>query len=72
VRRASTPSSSCARLAQQPYLGAQYSLADLIVGSTITCATYCGVPVQAHANVQAWLARFHARPAFRKTWDAAA
>lgn len=57
------------RLADQPWLlGAEFSLADLVVASMVTYATFCGVPVEAHANVAAWLARFHARPAYRRTW----
>ena len=57
------------RLAARPYLlGDTFSLVDLIVGSVVTYGTYCGVPVEAHPNVTAWLARFHARPSYRKTW----
>lgn len=45
---------------------ASSSLADLIVGSmiTITYGTCCGVPVDAHAHVVAWLTR----PAFQNAW----
>lgn len=58
-----------AHLAGKPYLlGRSYSLADLIVASVVTYSTYCGVPVDAHANVKDWLRKFHARPAYRKTW----
>lgn len=49
-------------------LGEAFSLADLIVGSVITWATYCGVPVEAHDHVQRWLERFHARASYQKTW----
>ncbi|APR80737.1 Glutathione S-transferase [Minicystis rosea] len=57
------------RLSTRPnLLGETFSLADLIVGSTITYATYCGVSVDAHAHVKAWLDRFQARPSFREQW----
>jgi glutathione S-transferase len=62
-----------ARLAQRPYLlGEAFSLADLVVGSVVTYGTYCGVPVDRHPHVGAWLERFQARPAFREAWGAAA
>jgi glutathione S-transferase len=55
-------------LASRPYLlGQSFSLADLIVGSVIAYGTYVGIPVDAHAHVQDWLARCQARPAWR--WD---
>lgn len=58
-----------ARLADRPYLlGADFSLADLIVGSVVTYATYCGVSAEKHPHVGAWLERFHKRPAFQKAW----
>lgn len=54
-------------------LGDDFTLADVTVASMVTYATYCGVPIERHANVQAWLARFQAREAFKRTWgDAAA
>jgi glutathione S-transferase len=49
-------------------LGRAFSLADLIVTCAITYSTYCGVPVDDHANVQAWMARCHDRPSFTKEW----
>ena len=62
-----------ARLASQPYLlGDSFSLADLIVASVITWATFCGVPVDDHARVKTWLQRFHERPAYKRTWVGAA
>ncbi len=58
-----------ARLATSPFLlGDAYSLADLVVASVVTYSTYCGVMTGSHANVERWLAAFHARPAFRTTW----
>lgn len=52
-------------------LGADFTLADVTVASMVTYATYCGVPVTGHEDVQAWLARFQSRDAFKKTWDVA-
>jgi len=62
-----------ARLASCPFLlGDDFSLADLIVGCCVTYGTFCGVSIQTHAHVQAWLARFQARPAYQQTWVHAA
>lgn len=59
------------RLDGRDYLvGDGFTLVDLIVSSMVTYATYCDVSVDAHPNVKAWLARFHARPAFARTWAA--
>lgn len=61
-----------ARLAEHPnLLGDAYSLADMIVAGVVTYSTYCGVSVDAHPHVKAWLQRFHQRPAYAKTWGAA-
>lgn len=61
------------RLATRAWLlGDAFTLADLIVASTITYATFCGVPVADHAHVQDWLRRFQERPAYLRTWHAAA
>ncbi len=58
-----------ARLASRRFLlGDEFTLADLIVGSCVTYATFCGLSSAAHAHVEAWLGRFHARPAYQKTW----
>jgi len=55
-----------ARLATQPWmLGAEYSMADLLVGSVIGYSVYIGAPVARHAHVQAWLAKVQARPAMQ-------
>jgi glutathione S-transferase len=55
-----------ARLATQPWmLGAEYSMADLLVGSVIGYSLYIGAPVARHAHVQAWLAKVQARPAMQ-------
>ena len=57
------------RLAKQPYLlGEEFSLADLIVASVITYATYCGAPITDLKHVEDWLSRFQARPAFKQVW----
>lgn len=54
------------RLARQPWmLGADYSLADLLVGSVLGYSAYLGAPVAAHAHVSAWLGRVQARPAMQ-------
>ncbi|WP_202845573.1 glutathione S-transferase family protein [Luteimonas saliphila] len=58
-----------AQLARAPYLlGDAFSLVDLTVASVVTYSTYCGVPVEGHANVQRWLQDFQSRPAYRSTW----
>jgi glutathione S-transferase len=57
------------RLDGRDYLiGDSFTLADLIVGSGITYATFIGVPTKRHDHVEAWFARFHQRPAYKKTW----
>jgi GST-like protein len=57
------------KLADRLYLlGERYSLVDLAVGGAVTYSTYCGVATKDHPWVEAWLARFHERPAFRKGW----
>jgi GST-like protein len=57
------------RLAKRPYvLGETFTLADLIVASVVTYSTYCGVSVDAHPQVKAWLGRFAARPSFNEEW----
>lgn len=62
-----------ARLAQAPYmLGNSFTLVDLIVGSPVTYSTVCGVAVDDHENVKAWLERLRARPAYRQAWAPAA
>lgn len=62
-----------ARLATRRFLlGDEFTLADLIVACTVTYGSYCGVSTEAHGHVEAWLARFHARPAYQKTWMQAA
>lgn len=60
-----------AQLAKQPFLlGDAFTLVDLTVAGVVTYSTYCGVPVDAHPHVQAWLQAFRSRPAYRKTWEA--
>ena len=60
------------RLDSRDYLlGDEFTLVDLIVGGVITYAAFVGVPTKSHAHVEAWLARFHERPAYKKAWAAA-
>jgi GST-like protein len=57
------------RLATRPYLlGEAFSLVDLVLGSSVTYATYCGVSADGHARVKEWLARIQARPSFKEVW----
>jgi len=57
------------RLDSRDYLlGNDFTLVDLIVGNTITYASFVGVPTTGHDRVEAWLARFHERPAYKKAW----
>lgn len=56
-----------ARLAKQAYvLGAEYSLADLIVASVVGYGCYLGARVDAHPHVKSWLERYQARESFQK------
>lgn len=60
-----------ARLTDRDYLlGDAFSLADLIVASAVTYGTFCGASADAHPQVKAWLARFRARPSYKRTWEA--
>ena len=55
-----------ARLSAQRWmLGADYSLADLVVGSVVGYGVYLGAGVQAHPAVKAWLTAVQARPALQ-------
>lgn len=57
------------RLASREFLvGDHFTLADLMVASGITYATFIGVETNDHANVERWLAAFHQRPAYQKAW----
>ena len=57
------------RVAKTPYiLGHSFSLADLMLVSSITYGTYCGASVDGFPSVQAYLQRAHERPAFKQTW----
>lgn len=57
-----------ARLAQRGHiLGADYSLADLIVASVIGYGVHLGQPVDAHPHVKAWLEAFQKREAYQIT-----
>jgi GST-like protein len=60
------------RLDSRDYLlGDAFTLVDLIVGNAITYAAFIGVPTTSHDHVEAWLARFHERPAYKKAWAVA-
>jgi glutathione S-transferase len=57
-----------ARLAKQGHiLGADYSLADLIVASVIGYGVHVGQPVDAHPRVKAWVDAFQKREAYQIT-----
>jgi glutathione S-transferase len=57
------------RLGKQAYLlGAQFSLADLILFCTVGYAASCGVPLGNHAKIQAWQERCSARPSLQSPW----
>ncbi len=61
-----------AKVAARPYiLGDAYSLADLIVSGSVGYGTICGVSIEDHPHVQAWLARCHERESFKKVWAGA-
>jgi len=49
-------------------LGAQFSLADLILACTVNYAALCGVPVEAHGAIQLWLERCNSRPSLQTPW----
>lgn len=52
------------RLAAQPWLlGADYSLADLVVAMVVGYSVYLGAPVAKQPHVQAWHDKVMARPA---------
>lgn len=60
------------KLSSQPYLlGAEYSLADLIVAGMVGYAAMCGVSLSEHPKVANWLERCQSRPAVQKEWQAA-
>jgi GST-like protein len=57
-----------ARLAKQPHLiGADYSLADLIVASVIGYGVRVGQLVDAHPHVKAWLQAYQERDSYQST-----
>lgn len=49
-------------------LGDDFSLADLIVGSSILWARVCKAPVDEYPHVKAWAEAVAARPSIRKAW----
>lgn len=60
-----------AHLADRPFiLGESYSLADLIVGSSLLWAQVCGAPISEFPRVQALTQRVGDRPAVRDAWQA--
>ncbi len=59
------------KLTSQPYLlGAEYSLADLVVAGMVGYAAMCGVSLTDHPKVAEWLERCQSRPAVQKEWGA--
>lgn len=55
-----------ARLSARAYLlGSEFSLADLILASVIRYGAYCGVALDSHAAVRAWLERCTSRPSLQ-------
>jgi glutathione S-transferase len=57
------------RLKAKPYLlSSEFSIADLIVASTVGWAAMNKVSLERHANVRGWLERCQARPSFKATW----
>lgn len=58
-----------ARVSQRPYLlGANFSLADLILASVINYGKLCGVPTEGHAHLQRWHERVLSRPSMQDPW----
>lgn len=53
-------------------LGQDFSLADVMVASSVIWGTYCNIPVGDYPNVQAWIARFQKRPMFTRVWGGSA
>lgn len=59
-----------ARLSKQPFmLGKSFSVLDIIVGSMVYWATFCGLSVSAHPALSAWLETVKARPSIREEWQ---
>ncbi|MBA3545057.1 MAG: glutathione S-transferase family protein [Nannocystis sp.] len=54
------------RLAKAPFLlGAELSLADLIVACVVGYGSHCDASYEGHAHVSAWMARCQARPSMQ-------
>jgi glutathione S-transferase len=54
-------------LAGKSYLlGNEFSLADLVVASTVRYGTYCGASLDKHPVVAAWVARCFERPSLKQ------
>jgi GST-like protein len=59
-----------ARLSKQPFmLGKSFSVLDLIVGSMVIWATFCGLAASDHPAVSAWLEKCKARPSIQQEWQ---
>ncbi|MFW5921371.1 MAG: glutathione S-transferase family protein [Polyangiales bacterium] len=57
------------RLAERGWLiGDAFSLADLIVANVIAYGAVCGVGVERHERVAAWLSACQGRPSFQSAW----
>lgn len=58
-----------AELATRAFVvGDTFSLADVALGSVVAYASFSEMPKSIPANVQAWLGRLQARPAFAAAW----
>jgi glutathione S-transferase len=58
-----------ARLERRPFmLGNEFSLTDLIVGCAIQYTILCGITLDDHEPVRAWLGRTFDRPSLRDPW----
>jgi glutathione S-transferase len=51
-----------ARLAKQPYLAEDYSVADAYAFTVLNWANFLALPLTAYPHVQAYMARVSARP----------
>lgn len=51
-------------------VGARFTVADINMAEVVRYAMPASGLIERHANLNAWLTRLHARPAFRKMWQA--
>jgi glutathione S-transferase len=50
-------------------LGEAFTVVDLIVAASVGYGVMCGVGLDGHPDVQAWLARCQQRPSFQTEWN---